>query len=209
MNYVTFRNEMSQEEPKPRGRPPSESARRKALAAAYDILMTEGLGRISVETVAALSGVGKPTIYRNWANASELAMAALMEGHPELPGEGSDSLHAGLTRQLRGIVQAFASTRGRQIGLALAAADPDSEMTRAFRNRVVLSGREAGRRLIEEAIERGELASPRDMEILLDMIYAPIFYRVLVRHGPLDREFADGLIVHAMMLLSGEESGAA
>lgn len=169
--------------------------------------MTEGLGRISIEAVAARSGVGKPTIYRNWANASELAMAALMEGHPEIAPDRQGNLRAALLRQITDIVQAFATTRGRQIALALAAADPDSEMTRAFRNRIILSGREAGRHLFAEAIQRGEIATPADVEVILDMIYAPIFYRLLVGHRPLDQDFADALVEQGVGMLRQGSAG--
>ena len=60
------------------GRPPSDAARHAILEAAHRILMTDGLGRLTIERVAAEAGVGKPTIYRTWTNAQELAMAAFM-----------------------------------------------------------------------------------------------------------------------------------
>jgi Transcriptional regulator len=174
-----------------RGRPPSEVARRKALAAAHDILMQEGFGRLSIEAVAQRSGVGKPTIYRHWANAGELAMAALMAGVEEMAASPGDTLRASLRHQLRNLVRAFATTRGRQIAMALAAADPGSEFTRAFRNRVILSSREEGRRLLARAADRCEIAPPADIEVLLDMIYGPLFYRLLVGHQPLSETLAD------------------
>ena len=191
---------MSQDPPRKRGRPPSRAARRKALQAAHEILMQDGFGRLTVEAVAARSGVGKPTIYRNWANASELAMAALMEALPE-PGDPDGRLAPALKRLLTDLVQAFATTRGRQIALALAAGDPDSEMARAFRNRVVLSSREAGRGLIDAAAARGEIAPPGDAEVVLDMIFAPIVYRLLIGHRPLDPGLGEALATRAMDLL--------
>jgi AcrR family transcriptional regulator len=192
---------MSQEKQNPRGRPPSKAARAKALAAAVDILMQEGFGRLTIDAVALQSGVGKPTIYRNWANASELAMAALMESQPKVSLQTAGSLPVRLEHQIMAIVAAFATTRGRQIGLALAAADRDSEMTRAFRNRVILSGREVGRGLIAEAVREGQIAAPESTEVILDMIYAPIFYRLLVGHLPLDQPFARALVDKGMQLL--------
>lgn len=192
---------MSQEKQNPRGRPPSKAARAKALAAAVDILMQEGFGRLTIDAVALRSGVGKPTIYRNWANASELAMAALMESQPTVNLQTAGSLSDRLEHQIMAIVAAFATTRGRQIGLALAAADRDSEMTRAFRNRVILSGREVGRGLIAEAVREGQIAAPESTEVILDMIYAPIFYRLLVGHLPLDQPFARALVDKGMQLL--------
>lgn len=194
-------------QPNPVGRPPSQEARRKVLLAARDILMVEGFGRLTVEAVSSRSGVGKPTIYRNWANASELAMAALMDDLGSDPPDDHQSLHGALRAQLRTLTAAFATTRGRQIALALAASDPESEMTKAFRNRVILSSRESGRKLILAAEERGEISAPDNIEVLLDMIYAPLFYRLLVRHKPLDIAFADELTDEATRLM-GAKGGA-
>ena len=117
---------MSQVTPPRRGRPPSAKARAKALAAAREILLTEGFGRLTIEAVAAASGTGKPTIYRHWANAQELAMEALIADAPTPEAPEGDPL-AALAAQLTRLAEAFATTRGRQITLALASADPDSE----------------------------------------------------------------------------------
>ena len=94
--------------------------------------------------------------------------------------------------QLERLISAFATTRGRQITQALATADPDSEYTRAFRNRVILASREAGRALILRAIQNGAQA-PDDIETLLDMIYGPLFFRLLAGHQPLEPGLAQSL----------------
>ncbi|MBY3198902.1 TetR/AcrR family transcriptional regulator [Rhizobium laguerreae] len=192
---------MSQENnatPKKRGRPPSATAQRRALEAAHEILMAEGFGRMTIEAVAARSGVGKPTIYRSWANAQELAMAALLVNRLPETEVGGGTAQAALGAQMSGLVTAFASTRGRQITMALAAADPESEFTKAFRNQVILSSRNAGRVILEEALARGEIVPPLDMEALLDMIYGPVFFRLLVGHRPVSPEFGDAIVRTAL-----------
>ena len=62
------------------GRPRSERARQAILRSAFDLLQEVGPTRLTVEAVAARAGVGKPTIYRYWANAQDLAMAAMSVG---------------------------------------------------------------------------------------------------------------------------------
>lgn len=205
LNYVTFSNIMSQDDTQPprRGRPPSKAARQKALMAAREILATQGFGRLSIEAVAARSGVGKPTIYRHWANAGELVMEALMSDLPGRAPTSGGGLVEGLRGQLHLLVAAFATTRGRQVAMVLAASDPEREMTKAFRHRVILSSREHGRSLIEAAAQTGEIDRPQDIEIILDMIYAPLFYRLLVGHLPIGPDFAEGLAEHAGRLLGG------
>lgn len=193
-------NKLSIEQPR-RGRPPDEKARARVLEKAREILMTQGFGRLTIEAVAAATGVGKPTIYRSWANATELAMAALV-GTPvvDAPGDHPD-LRAKLQSQLRSLTTTFATTRGRQVALTLASADPESEYTKVFRNRVILASREAGRQTIEGAIASSEVEPPADLEAVLDMIYGPVFYRLLVGHRPLDEAFVGALVDGAMVIL--------
>lgn len=160
--------------------------------------MADGFGRLTVEAVAARSGVGKPTIYRSWANAQELAMAALLVNPMPQAETNGATAEVALKAQMRGIVTAFASTRGRQITMALAAADPESEFTKAFRNRVILSSRNVGRVILEQALASGEITSPIDLEALLDMIYGPVFFRLLVGHRPVSPEFGDAVVATAL-----------
>lgn len=123
--------------------------------------------------------------------------ALLVPALPETVAHGATA-EAMLLEQMRGLITAFATTRGRQVTMTLAAADPQSEYTKAFRNQVILSSREAGRRAILIGLENGEIAPPLDLNVLLDMIFGPVFYRLLVGHGPLDQGFGAAIIRTAM-----------
>jgi AcrR family transcriptional regulator len=194
--YDTFRNIMSQvpTEKLKRGRPRSEVAYNNALSVAREILLTEGFGRLTMEAVASRSGVSKPTLYRHWANAQQLAMAALVPPVEDTEAHQGRAARARLVKQLETLIETFATTRGRQIALTLASADPDSEYTRAFRNRVLLTSRETGREILQSAVAKGELAAPADFEAVLDMIYGPIFYRLLMGHLPLTKDLAAAIV---------------
>lgn len=198
-NYVTVRFIMSQEPdeqatPK-RGRPRSEAARQAILRTAHDMLVAEGLGRLTIEAVAERARVGKPTIYRYWKNAQELAMAALMVGEPgPEPSASSGRTREKLYRQMDNLLAIFSTPRGRQIALTMAAAEPDSEMAKAFRTRVMLEQREAGRAILAEAEAQGEIHPVADIETILDMLYAPVFYRLLVGHLPLSERFGRAVV---------------
>ncbi|MFN7976818.1 MAG: TetR/AcrR family transcriptional regulator [Vicinamibacterales bacterium] len=185
--------------PRPaRGRPRSTAARDKVLAAARALLESSGPGAVTVERLAERAGVGKPTIYRTWPNAQAVLMAALMPDAPaRAPAAARDSL-AQLRRQLRGLVERLSARSGRSVTLMLAAAEPDSELAKAFRHRVILAGRDEGRRLLQQAVDEGALRRGLDLDVVLDLLYGPIFFRVLVGHGPLDGRFADRVFDHAM-----------
>lgn len=177
------------------GRPPSQAARQTVLDTAYRLLMSEGLGRLTIERVAAEAGVSKPTIYRTWTNAQDLAMAAFMaQPLAEAAPRRSASARAALTAHLRSVIETFATQRGRQITLTMASANPESELAKAFRHQVILKSREAGRRLIAEAIAAGQIRGGADVEIALDMLYGPLFFRLLAWHQPLSAGLAALLV---------------
>jgi len=178
-----------------RGRPRSETARMKILGAARVLLEERGLPGLTVEGIAARAGVGKPTIYRHWPNAQAVAMDAFLDA------TDSDGVEPGrglalplLRRQLAGIAAAFASPAGRSTAAMIAAAQNDSELAKVFRNRFIMKSREVGRALLLQAIDEGEVRPGADLEVALDVIYAPLFFRLLIGHGRLDRAFTDALL---------------
>lgn len=176
------------------GRPRNENLEEAVLAAAYKVVMKEGLGRLTIERIAADTGVGKATIYRRWSNAHELAMAAFM-AHPdaEFRSTRGTPKHQ-LTAHLRSVVARFSAKRGRQITLTMAASEGESELSKAFRNQVILKSRQTGEELIRLGVKGGSIAANVDMETVLDMLYGPIFYRLLAGHRPLDGAFAESIV---------------
>lgn len=181
--------------PSRRGRPRDERSRNAILDAAYALLLDQGLGRLTVEAVALRARVGKPTIYRYWANAQELAMAALLSRTPaDAAGGSSGSAVQDLKDQVADVARAFATPRGRQITLTLAAAAPESEIAKAFRNQIILRSRETGRELLLRAARHGEVRLEHDIDTVLDLIYGPIFYRLLAGHMPLSPGFGETII---------------
>lgn len=190
---------MSEEPSRGRGRPRSETARRGVLAAARKLLAERGLAGLTVEGIAAEAGVGKPTIYRHWPNAHAVAMDAFLEDSEAPTGEANGGAPLGaLRRQLAGIAAVFASPAGRSTAAMIAAAQNDSELAKVFRQRFIMRGRETGRALLLQAVEQGAVRADLDMEVALDLVYAPLFFRLLIGHGPLDQEFTDALLDTAL-----------
>jgi AcrR family transcriptional regulator len=182
-----------------RGRPRDSAVRKKILMAAGSLLDEGGLGAVTMEAVAARAGVGKPTIYREWPNAQAVAMAAFLETAQAAPGGkiGKSPL-ATLKRQLRKIAEVFSTRAGRNTAMMIAAAQNDSELAKVFRNHFILSSREEGRLLLVAAQRVGELRADFDIEVALDLVYAPLYFRLLIGHGPLDGAFTDGLLEMAV-----------
>ena len=177
------------------GRPRSTKARTAILKAARELLQEGGLSAVTMEGIAQRAGVGKPTIYRTWANRYEVAMAALIDAAPRTTVSRAKAgpLEA-LRHQLRQMAALFDSALGRGVATMLTAADAESEVARAFRNRFITARRDEGRALLDAAVLVGDLRGAFDVEIALDLIYGPFFYRLLMGHGALGKGYADAIV---------------
>ena len=148
-----------------------------------------------MEAIASRAGVGKPTIYRIWPNAQAVAMAAFLEtAKSPAPARASGAALAALRLQLRKVAEVFATRAGRNAAMMIAAAQSDSELAKVFYNHFVLKSREEGRELLERAATEGDVRAGVDLEAALDLIYAPLYFRLLIGHGPLDAGFTDTIL---------------
>ncbi|OFW97851.1 MAG: hypothetical protein A3D94_04395 [Alphaproteobacteria bacterium RIFCSPHIGHO2_12_FULL_66_14] len=189
---------MARQPPAPspaRGRPRDPRTRAAILTAARALLERGGLTAVTIEAIAQKAGVSRPTIYRYWSNAPAVAMAAFLEatGAPEA-ARGARTPLAALRAQLHAVADAFAAPTGRSVAAMVAAAQSETELAKAFRHEFITRNRDATRLLLERCIEDKLVAPPADMELVLDLIFGPLFYRLLMGHAPITRAFVDRLL---------------
>jgi len=185
------------EQPK-RGRPRSEKARRAILEAAMELLFDRGLHAMSMDDVAKRAGVSKATIYRWWPSKELLAVDALFsEWAASLPNADHDTgtLRGDLLASFRPwLRQLNAKPFGRVIAGLVAEAQTDPEFGRLYREHFVQPRRNATRPLLLRAIERGEIAPDTNLDVTLDLLYGPIYHRLLHGHGPINDRFVQQVI---------------
>lgn len=168
------------------GRPRNLAVRAAIIEAARALLDEVGPSRLTIDGVAKRAGVGKPTIYRSWANAQELAMAALVapDGVDDKPAQMD------IAALIEHIIVRLNTKRGRFMAQMLASAEPDGELFKAFANRVILKGRQDGLAILHAQMTTGEISPNTDIPLVLDMIFGALMLRLLLRHEPLDATLA-------------------
>ena len=181
--------------PPVRGRPRDPRTRAAILVAARDLLGLGGLTAVTIEAIAQKAGISRPTIYRYWPNAPAVAMAAFLEatGAGEAAKPPRTAL-AALRAQLHALADAFAAPTGRSVAAMVAAAQSETELAKAFRNEFIARNRDATRALLERCIADKAIEAPDDMELTLDLVFGPLFYRLLMGHAPITRGFVDQLL---------------
>jgi AcrR family transcriptional regulator len=195
---MTSTKESSTEESRPRGRPRSEKARTAILDAAIELLLEQGLHAMSMDDVAQRAGVSKATIYRWWSSKELLGLDALATAWATpAPTTQRDTgslrgdLLAGFRTWLRQLKQ---KPYGRVIAGLVAEAQTDPQFAELYVEHFVQPRRAATRELLLRGIDRGEIPADTNLEVTLDLLYGPIYHRLLHGHAPLTDRFAQQVI---------------
>ena len=90
----------------------------------------------------------------------------------------------------------------RPYGPVLAALLMEGQTNPAFSaeylRRMVGPRRDQARAIFAHAIERGEIPPATNVEVAIDLLYGPLYHRLLHRHAPLDDQFVDDLVDMAL-----------
>lgn len=184
------------------GRPRSEESRAAILDATWGLLKTMCLKELSIEAIARAAGVGKTTIYRWWPNKAAVAMDAFFEKLvPEIQFPEGVSATEAITQQMQLLVKAFSGDYGRIVAQIIAEGQACPETLVNYRDRFLNPRRAAAKAIIQQGIESGEFDSKLDPELAIDILYGAIYFRLLVGHLPLDRQFAEALPQWALKVL--------
>lgn len=167
------------------------------LEAASELMLEAGPGAVSMDAVAERAGVSKATIYRWWPSKERLALDALYETWADAQGPVPDtgSLRGDLLALTRPWVRLLASRPfGRVITALLVQVQSDPEFAEEYRARFVEPRRDQAREIFARAISRGEVPAGTNVEVALDLLYGPVYHRLLHGHRPLSDSFARELV---------------
>ena len=174
------------------GRPRSEEARKAILQSTLEMLKEVGFSDLSIESIAAHAGVGKATVYRWWPNKAALvidAFVSVVEAELRYPPTGP--AEKAFREQMERWIPIFNSPLGKVIAAVIGAGQSDPEIIEAFRAHWVEPRRREARELIRRSMKAGEIRTDIDPDTILDILYGPLYLRLMVHNGPLTLELVD------------------
>jgi AcrR family transcriptional regulator len=169
------------------GRRRNDAAKDAILDATFRLLSGPGAEGLTIDAIAAAAGVGRQTIYRWWPSKGAVVADALAR-HAQVvvPERNTGSFTGDLAAFLKD--EGYAD-RLRQI---VAEAQHDEHVAQVLADFTAVR-RAALRALLERGRTAGELAADTDLDMLVDMAYGVLYYRLLIRHAPLDEKAARSL----------------
>jgi hypothetical protein len=85
---------------------------------------------------------------------------------------------------------------GEIVRSLMAEAQFNPDFAKVFRETFIFSRRQALIRILERCVQRGELPRNADVELIADLCYGPIWYRLMNRHATLEEPFVSSLVTY-------------
>lgn len=169
---------------------PRSNTVKRVHAAALALATRGGPAALTMEGIAAEAGVGKQTLYRNWASVAAIVFDALAQDQPAPMGSSvSISIEATLAEAVDEI---SAEPRSSLLRALAALIQTDPAVARTFQERLLFPQL----RQLEELVSKAEAT---DAARRTEMLLAPIFYRWFMR---LPQLHGDQLTAHVRRVMA-------
>ncbi|MEU0135732.1 TetR/AcrR family transcriptional regulator [Streptomyces sp. NPDC006296] len=177
-----------------------ERSRQAIFAAARALVVEQAYEKVTVEAIATRAGVGKQTIYRRWPSKSAVVFAALLALSEDAGGQSvalpdTGNLRTDLKLVMRATAEEFTDPSFDRLIRALnTEITNDAALAAEYREKLARPLEAAKKARLRRAQEAGQLDTEADLDLVLEMLYAPLFQRWLHRSGPLTAAYADSLV---------------
>ena len=202
---ITMESQQEQTNSARAGRPRNPKIHRAVLAAAARLVLADGFGTLTMDTIAAAAGVGRMTLYRRWPNKAAIVMDAFVARvDPNTLFVAGENYLETIRLQMRAMAKSFRGEDGVLMRALLGAAQLDPELATALRDRWTMPRRQMAIAYFRDGMKRGYLRRDTDPDVVIDLLYAPIYYRLQMGTGPLSSAYVDEIFDHAMKGLRNE-----
>jgi len=180
------------------GRPRDEDVRKRILDSAAQLLEQRCFDEITVDAIAEQSGSGKATVYRWWPNKAAVLIEAFRERiSQQVPFPDTGDFKRDVRQQLQNFTEIiYWGKRGKVFRSFIAGAQADPDVAEAFREIWIRPRRAEARKLFERYIAEGVARPDLDPDLAVEMIYSPLYYRLMTGWGEITADYLDLLVAN-------------
>ncbi len=164
------------------GRPVDPTIDRAVVDTVLLELTRIGYRAITMEGIARTIGRARASLYRRWPSKRHLVAYAVVTELGANPSPDTGSLRIDLMRAVETLVTGFKGALGPALAGLVGEMADDPVLARTIRKEVLAKRRRSIRAAFQRGIARGEIRSDLNIEVLMDMLTAPFYFRTLFGH---------------------------
>ena len=167
------------------GRPRNRSIDREVVSAVLEALRADGYRAVTIEGIARKVKRARTSLYRRWPSKRHLVTYAVLSELGERPAADTGVLRRDLEAAVGTLVSAFSGPLGQALAGLVADMAGDAELADTLRREVLATRRRSMREAFARAHARGETRGDLNIELVLDMLTGPFYFRTLFGHASL------------------------
>lgn len=190
-----------------RGRPRDEQIDSEVVSAVLAELRSAGYQGVTIDGIARSVGRARTSLYRRWPSKRHLVAYAVISELGENPARDTGTLRGDLTAAVSTLWSAFSGPLGHALPGLVGEMAQDAELGEVIRQEVLATRRQSMRAAFARALAREEIPGNLDIEVLLDMLTGPFYYRALFKHAPITRRLTSDVVEYVLRAVVSDPRG--
>jgi AcrR family transcriptional regulator len=143
--------------------------------------------------------LSEDTLYKWWPTKAALVLAVFQKRLARQPEPiSAKTTEATIPAMMHRLVRAFNGMFGKVMADLIAEGQSDPAILKELYENHLKQRREAVVAVVERGKESGEFLPKADSELLVDALFGPIYYRLLIKSAPLTEAYVDQLIAQVI-----------
>jgi AcrR family transcriptional regulator len=183
------------------GRPRDARIDTEVISAVIAVLRKGGYDAVTIDGIARNVGRARSSLYRRWPSKRHLVAYAVVGELGEHPAADTGTLRGDLLSAVSTLWRAFRGPLGHALAGLVADMAQDAALASSIRREVMVPRRRSMREAIERACARGEARDDMNLELLLDMLTGPFYFRTLFRHASMSLKDTAQIVDYIVRLI--------
>jgi AcrR family transcriptional regulator len=188
------------------GRPRDERIDIEVVSAVLSALRGGGYKAVTIDGIARKVNRARTSLYRRWPSKRQLVVYAVLSELGENPAGNTGSLREELEAAVETLLNAFGGPLGQALPGLVGDMAHDAELAQTIRQEVLATRRKSMRDAFARARARREIRAELDIDLLLDMLTGPFYFRTLFGHAQVNRKMTREVVDYVLRAAAPEES---
>jgi AcrR family transcriptional regulator len=182
------------------GRPRDERIDTEVVSAVLGALRTGGYGAVTINGIARKVKRARTSIYRRWPSKRHLVAYAVLSEMGDNPAADTGALREDLEAAVETLLNAFAGPLGQALAGLVADMAQDTELAQTIRQEVLAARRKSMREAFARARARREIRPDLDVELAIDVLTGPFYFRTLFGHAAITRKMTRDIVDYVLRI---------